>query len=68
MNKMMSTAENNPEITFENYEKISDILLYFDKDISLRFNVRMARKNKKGSRKYFHSEVQYVSKQYTDQP
>ena len=53
-------AEN--AIIFLDYDKISDTLIYFSQEITLRFNVQLGRKDKDGKRKFFHRETAYESK------
>ena len=43
-------------ITFNDYEKITDILIYFSTDIILKFVVQLARKDQDGRRRFFHRE------------
>lgn len=50
---------------FMKYERISDTLLWFNSDVCLKFNVSLAKKDKKGSRKFFYKEWIYDSK-YAD--
>lgn len=52
-------------ITFNDYEKITDILIYFSTDIILKFVVQLARKDQDGRRRFFHRETTYESK-YTN--
>lgn len=53
-------------IHFLDYDKISDTLLYFSRTISLRFNVRLASKNRDGRRKSYHAEYRYPTEQYSN--
>ncbi|MCD8224326.1 MAG: hypothetical protein LUC99_05700 [Clostridiales bacterium] len=53
-------------IHFLDYDKISDTLLYFSRTISLRFNVRLASKNRDGRRKPYHVEYRYPTEQYSN--
>lgn len=48
-----------------NYDKITDTIYWLSLDTSLKFNVSLAKKNKDGSRRFFHREVEYDSN-YTD--
>ena len=48
-------------IHFTDYDKISDILMYFNKDITLKFNVSLSYTNKNNKRIPFHSEYSYSS-------
>jgi hypothetical protein len=56
------TTMSNSPIVFLDYDKISDTLIYFSADITLRFNVQLGRKDKDGHRKFFHRETMYESK------
>ena len=47
------------DINFLNYEKITDTLMYFSKDICLNFCVKLKRKNKNNEIVSFHSEYKY---------
>ena len=50
-------------IHFTDYEKISDVLMFLAKDISLCFNVSLAyRKSQDGTRVHYHKEYSYNSK------
>ena len=49
-------------ITFNDYDKLVDNLLWFSPEISLRFNVQLSVKNKDGNRQSFHQEYSYQSK------
>ena len=51
---------------FEDYEKISDTLMYFDRTHILKFNVSLATKDKEGHRWFFHKESVYNNDKYTD--
>ena len=55
-------AEAQECVTFLDYDKISDDLMYFDRDVYLRFNVQLARKGKDGNRYHYHNEYRYQSK------
>lgn len=46
---------------FIDYEKIQDLLMFFNEEITLNFNVVLARKDKNGYRQHFMSEVVYNS-------
>lgn len=52
----------NSPIEFLDYDRISDILIYFSQDISLKFNVHLGKKDKDGHRRFFHRETRYQSK------
>ena len=49
-------------IYFTDYEKISDVLMFLSKDISLCFNVSLAYKKADGTRSHYHKEYVYSSK------
>ena len=49
-------------ITFNDYDKLVDTLLWFSSDINLRFNVQLSIKNKDGMRQSFHQEFSYNSR------
>lgn len=51
-------------IHFYDYDKISDTLMYFSNDVTLKFNVVLAKKTSGGSRKFFSREVVYNNKNY----
>lgn len=52
----------SPVTFFEDYEKITDTVMWFNKDITLNFVVSLANKDKNGNRSHFHKEWQYDSK------
>ncbi len=52
----------NSPIVYLDYDRISDILIYFSKEITLKFNVSLANKDKDGRRRFFHREAIYQSK------
>lgn len=52
-------------LSFLDYDKISDNLMFLGKNISLNFNVSLAYKSPDGGRRHFHSEYRYKSK-YND--
>lgn len=54
-----------PAITFFDYDRISDTLIYFSQDIIFRFNVQLSKKDKYDHRNFFHKEYEYMSK-YSD--
>ena len=47
--------------SFMDYDKISDTIMYFTSEVSLKFVVNLSRKNKSGDRTSFHSEYGYMS-------
>src|SRR5574344_1055570 len=47
------------ELTFLDYDKISDTLMYFSKEISLNFCVGLTRKNQQGQFVSYHNEYGY---------
>lgn len=49
-------------IYFNDYDKITDNLLWFSSDVVLRFCVQLSVKNKEGLRQSFHQEYSYNSK------
>jgi hypothetical protein len=49
-------------VSFLDYDKISDDLIWFSKDIVLRFNVRLSYKTPSGERRHYLNEVRYDSK------
>lgn len=49
-------------INFNDYDKITDNLLWFSNDIILRFCVQLSVKNKEGLRQSYHQEYSYTSK------
>lgn len=58
--------EKKSPIRYLDYDKISDTLLYFSKDIVFRFNVQLAKKSSYDERRnFFHKEFEYESK-YSD--
>ena len=57
-----SMAEAQECVSFLDYDRISDDLMYFDRDVYLRFNVQLARKGKDGNRYHYHNEYRYQSK------
>lgn len=48
------------------YDKITDTLMYFTPDVTLKFVVRLARADKDGFRRAYHREVQINSDKYED--
>lgn len=55
-------AEPQECVTFLDYDRISDDLMYFDRDVYLRFNVQLARKGSDGNRYHYLREYRYQSK------
>ena len=49
-------------IDFTEYDRITDILFYFNQFITLNFNVTFSRKSKDGSRMYYQFETEYSSR------
>lgn len=49
------------ELTFLDYDKISDTLMFFSKDITLNFCVGLTRKNQRNEIVHFHNEYEYKS-------
>lgn len=49
-------------VSFYDYEKMSDDLLYLGNGIMFRMNVSLAKKDKNGMRDHFHKEYKYSSK------
>ena len=49
---------------FQDYDRISDTLLYFDNNTVLEFVVTLSSKDRSGNRLFFHSEVDYDSNKY----
>lgn len=49
-------------IEFEEYDRISDDVLFLSKNIVFRFSVSLSGKDKDGNRTSFHKEFQYYSK------
>ena len=47
---------------FEQYDRITDTLLYLSDSITLNFTVSLSRKDRTGGRAFFHYETQYQSK------
>lgn len=52
-------------IHFTDYEKISDVLMFINKDVNLCFNVSLAYRAQNGNRNHFHKEYSYKSR-YVD--
>lgn len=55
----------SPVVFFEDYEKISDLVMWFNKDVLLNFVVNLAKRDMNGNRSFFHKEWKYDSK-YND--
>ena len=53
-------AEAQECVTFLDYDKVSDDLMYFDRDVYLRFNVLLANKGKDGNRYHYLKEYNEV--------
>lgn len=51
-------------IDFTDYERISDILMYFSDKITLNFVVTLAKKSMTGDRMFFSYETKYSSEKY----
>ena len=51
---------------FIDYERISDVIMYINKDVSLSFNVSLAYKRGDNTRGHFHKEYCYSSSKYID--
>lgn len=49
------------ELTFENYNKISDVMMNLGKNANLLFTMRLYNDSEKFGRSYYHSEVQYFN-------
>lgn len=49
-------------IRFEDYDRISDTLMYLSDSITLNFTVTLSRKDRNGGRAFFHYETEYNSK------
>ena len=52
------------KITFEDYDRISDTLMYLNSDICLNFVVVFAKKNFSGNRQFYHYETEYTATKY----
>ena len=50
------------EESINQYDKIQDIILFFSKDITLRFNVSLSYKDRNGNKRFFYNEYQYDSR------
>lgn len=51
-------------MNFVDYDRISDLLMFFDNNIVLEFVVTLSSKDKNGNRLFFHSECDYNSNKY----
>ena len=51
-------------MNFVDYDRISDLLMFFDQNTTLEFIVTMSSKDKNGNRVFFHSEWDYNSNKY----
>jgi hypothetical protein len=49
-------------IDFTDYDRITDILIYFSRTITLNFNVRLSMKDTNGYRQFFQYETEFTSK------
>lgn len=49
-------------IQYNDYDRITDILLYLSNNVTLNFNVILSRKSKTGERMFFEYETEYGSK------
>lgn len=49
------------KINFLDYDKITDTLMYFSREISLNFCVNLTRKNQQGNVIHFHSEYNFYN-------
>ena len=47
---------------FEDYDRVSDTLMYLSDNITLEFVVALSKKNASGERSFFHYETEYQSK------
>lgn len=50
---------------FESYDRVTDILMYFNDNITLSFHVVLSKTNKDGSRRFFQYEVEKSSSNIT---
>lgn len=51
-------------VQFQDYDRITDCLMYLNDKITLNFTVVLSRKGKDGSKQFFHYETEYASKYY----
>lgn len=49
-------------VQFQDYDRITDCLMFLNNNITLNFTVVLSRKGKDGGKVFFHSESQYASK------
>lgn len=49
---------------YQDYDRISDTLMFFNNDTVLEFVVNLSSRDKNGNRLFFHSEVDYDSNKY----
>lgn len=49
------------EIDFTDYNRISDVLMYFTSTLTLNFTVSLSKKNQLGQRQFFQYETEYQS-------
>lgn len=54
----------NNKISYTDYDRISDTLMYFDSNICLNFVVVLAKKNLSGNRQFYHYETEYSASKY----
>lgn len=50
---------------FESYDRVTDILMYFNDNITLSFHVVLSKTNKDGSRRFFQYEVEKTASNMT---
>lgn len=50
---------------FEDYDRIADLVMYFDNNVVLEFIVSLSSKDKYGNRIFFHSEFDYNSDKFS---
>ena len=48
-------------ISYIDYEKISDLMMFLGNNVNLKFNIKLAKKGLDGRRYHFHKEYQYLS-------
>lgn len=49
-------------IQFDDYDRITDILMYLSDNLTLNFTVTLSRKDRNGGRSFYHYETEYTSK------
>jgi len=52
------------EPRYEEYDRITDVLMYMNQDITLNFVVSLAKASKNNQRMFYHYETQYKAKRY----